>query len=799
MEESPRKSTSTDISRNHDATTSNRERYERRIFTAIYEYLPSILTFLLDRIQVYPRHPKQQRLSLQTQLATNPQSADCPSHVEMKPLPPSMSRKSLADMRSAALKEFANSSMDKDEPVLCEAGKTFAGKLPESTIPRHNQRMSLDHTLLSLGRNRGDSSSSLGSPITLKKTNISSPGSVSPKSKLPTSVGHATVTKAKAPVLQTELRANRHKQSHSVDSVSNPLAGSLTIKNKSRPSNEIITSGASHLEDLFYSPPDRKSKDTLTNDSTIPMLESSASLQAPKQCSSPLHSPTRSNLSFKTALKPMDHDFPGASTRLDTQKMEIRPRLSADRNVTGRGVSSPIRRRPNLQIVTEGLTKLGVDESGGTEREWASEVALTNFTPPTSVVSDTATTSSSIDNVVDRTSRSGLRLGQRKPLNETNATPKHIHDEQCVNPSPLRPDAMEFVPGRAFSPTPAYRSDCFTGSPPIPVSSGSTYTVDSSVAATIPLPAIAQSLYADIMTLPSPDLPQNWLPTMLPGLTAPYRYIPSGVPSHGIIDPSRVIGLQRADWRAKNPVPCDILSVDENTLQPAGYPGHTALEWREISLAIADYNRKQGASPIPTGVDARARFFQPGRAPAATAMPLRGGGSAAPAPARCLCGGPALHAPQHHASAPRCLHCGSSGHALSACTAPPLFSGTAPQHATLARYLRTAGWRARAGGAPTACAVCPARHAAEEVALVVERVVRALAAAGEDPPAFDWRGFWVADFSQCPVVWALRPVDQPGRLFVALNPVGNVAVRELVVAAGEALKATGHGEGVPGE
>jgi len=287
---------------------------------------------------------------------------------------------------------------------------------------------------------------------------------------------------------------------------------------------------------------------------------------------------------------------------------------------------------------------------------------------------------------------------------------------------------------------------------------------------------------------------------MPPGLTAPYRYIPSGVPSNGIIDPARVIGLQRADWRVKNPIPCDILSVDENTLQPSGYPGHTALEWREISLAIADYNRKQGASPIPTGVDARARFFQPGRGRAPPTTPLRGGGAdAPPAPPRCLCGGPDLHASAPQGSAPRCLHCGSGGHALAACTAPPLFGGGAPQHATLARYLRTAGWRARAGGAPPACRVCPARHAAEEVALVVERVVRALAAAGEDPPAFDWRGFWVADFSQCPVVWALRPVDRPARLFVALNPVGNVAVQELVVAAGEALKAAGRGEGVHGE
>jgi len=809
MEETPQKSTSTD-DRNRDVITAGSERHERQAFTTTYAYLLGILTYVLHRIHAFLCQPGQQRLSFQTHpAADSPDLADSPSTMQMKPSPSSMSRKSLADMRRAALCEFINSSMGEDDSAQVGDGRLLGSQLPQASTSRHGKRMSLDHTLLSQGRSRGDSSSSLGSPIAPKKTNIPSPGSGLPKSKLSTSPGQGTVTKARAPILQTELRAIRHKQTHSVDSASRPLGSGLTIKHKSRLSIEKTTSGVAHLEDLFYSPPGRKSKATPAG--ILHAAESSAFLQAPKQSSSPFHSPARSDVSFKTAVELMDVDVPGVCKSSDSQQNEIRPRLSSDQNVLDSRDSSSTRQRPSLQIITKGLEKLSVDENNEVERECANGVALTDFASPSSAVSE-MTTSSSIDIVVDRTSELGPPSVQHKPLSYAKATPKHLREEQPVNPSPLRADAVEFVPGQAFSPTPTYQIDYSVRSPQATVTAFAVNLPDTAVS----LPGIARPPYAGTTGSPSSSVSQNWLPSMPPGLTAPYRYIPSGVPSHGIIDPSRVVGLQRADWREKNPVPCDILSIDENTLQPTGYPGHTPLEWREISLAISDYKRRCTPPPIPLGVESRARFFQPGRrVTTPIAIPIRGGGSSSDTQADtvaeppCLCGNTSLHAPKPSAvpEPPRCLHCGSSAHTLTACPQPPLFAAGAPQHVTLARYLRTAHWRARVSAAAHpprsasspapaagddaaafACAVCPGRHAPEEVALVVERVVAALRRAGEHPPRFDWRAFWVADFSLCPVAWALRPVDCPARLFVALNPTGNVAVRELVVAAGEALR-----------
>lgn len=264
--------------------------------------------------------------------------------------------------------------------------------------------------------------------------------------------------------------------------------------------------------------------------------------------------------------------------------------------------------------------------------------------------------------------------------------------------------------------------------------------------------------------------------------------------------------MQRANWRERNPVQCEILSLDD-THQPAGYPGHTPLEWREISLAIADYNRKRNISPIPFGVDARARFFQPGKA----VPPVRGG-YAAPETQRmeipCLCGNEENHLLRFHRD--KCLHCGSPSHSVDKCENPPVFNSDTPQHVTLSKYLRTAHWKRKAVAvqinyrellttspflppnltAPFTCTICPERHSNDEVAQVIECIVAYLRGRGEEP-GFDWKGFWVGDFSQCPTIWALRPVGDPMKLYLALNPIGNVAIRELVVTAEEALKAGG--------
>jgi len=71
--------------------------------------------------------------------------------------------------------------------------------------------------------------------------------------------------------------------------------------------------------------------------------------------------------------------------------------------------------------------------------------------------------------------------------------------------------------------------------------------------------------------------------------------------------------------------------------------------------------------------------------------------------------------------------------------------------------------------------------------MAVECVATHLRAEGK-PVDFDWRGYWMVDFSQCPFMWGLRPVDDRGKMYLVFNPTGSVAVRELVLTAEEALK-----------
>jgi hypothetical protein len=176
----------------------------------------------------------------------------------------------------------------------------------------------------------------------------------------------------------------------------------------------------------------------------------------------------------------------------------------------------------------------------------------------------------------------------------------------------------------------------------------------------------------------------------------------------------------------------------------------------------------------------------------------------------CLCGNADNHAQYQGENTPQCLHCGSPSHSIEKCEKPPVFNSNIPQHVTLSKYLQTAHWKQKAVAvqinyrdllasspflppdwtAPFTCTICPERHSNDEVAQVIECIVAYLRARGEEPE-FDWKGFWVGDFSQCPTIWALRPVEDPTKLYLAFNPMGNVAIRELVVTAEEALKAGG--------
>jgi len=133
-----------------------------------------------------------------------------------------------------------------------------------------------------------------------------------------------------------------------------------------------------------------------------------------------------------------------------------------------------------------------------------------------------------------------------------------------------------------------------------------------------------------------------------------------------------------------------------------------------------------------------------------------------------------------------------------------LFALDVPQHLTLDRYLRTAHWHVKVSlayiesrallrtaqfdpAAPLTCVIAPDLHSEAEVARAVDCIVEHLRAEGKSLD-FDWRGYWMVDFSQCPFMWALRPVDDRGVMYLVFNPTGSVAVRELIVTAEEALK-----------
>ena len=322
------------------------------------------------------------------------------------------------------------------------------------------------------------------------------------------------------------------------------------------------------------------------------------------------------------------------------------------------------------------------------------------------------------------------------PLREASsfeATPS-TQDNTTPTANPLRGDAEEFIPGQPYPPSIGSPKGSFSESPATPPHDARMKARSTSHPAARP-------------QHPTHLFPSEWATISphqhpFPAIAGPCKYSPPKC------SPAS---------RKPSPPHCDVLELDPNTLQPVGYPGHTPLEWREMAQAIHDLNRKLNTDPIPLSSDSS-----------------------------------------------RCAHCGRASHALKDCRHPPLFALDVPQHLTLDRYLRTAHWNVKASlayiesrallwtapcdpAAPLTCLVAPDLHSEAEVARAVDCVVEHLRAERKSLD-FDWRGYWMVDFSQCPFMWALRPVDDRGVMYLVFNPTGSVAVRELIVTAEEALK-----------
>lgn len=629
------------------------------------------------------------------------------------------------------------------------------------------------------------------------------------------------MTRARAPVLQTELRANRYKQNHSSEptSPSKPTAGKQTVRHKIRASVDKSTNGASHLEDLFSAAPDRKTKITFIRVPEPPKTGNSKLLDTTNQTLA--SSPARSESSVKTVVELIDLDFDAVPPAKDLAGTDVWQPVSINQHSDIAKENSPIAKRPTLHILTGALTATNTIDTGKSASECAQEVteeSIEKLVSPASVVSEATTADSSIYIITERAEPKVREQEWHQPSKDFGVDPVPSCEESPAQQSPLRADAQEFVPGQTFSPTAESYSNASTGSPLTVITNASTELLQAEDSASMPMHHQLEGVRSCLdgsSTAPSPVLYRRPMYTLPIGMTSPYRYVPTGVPYDGVIDPTRVAGINRTNWRERNPVPCEILSLNENTLQPAGYPGHTPLEWREISLAIADYNSRRNISPIPFGVDARARFFQPGK----PAVHVRGGSAddvAKQMEIPCLCRNKEAHIHQKRMlnafteveNMPRCIHCGSRSHTIDKCEEPPLFHSNTPQHVTLQTYLHTSHWKRKHVSthinyrdlldsspflppnltAPFTCNICPERHSNDEVAQVIESIVAHIGANGEEP-SFNWKEFWVADFSQCPTVWALRPIDAPTKLFIALNPLGNIAIQELVDTAGEALRA----------
>lgn len=249
------------------------------------------------------------------------------------------------------------------------------------------------------------------------------------------------MTKARAPVLQTELRANRYKQNHSSEQTSKTLPS----KRKNRPSTQKITNGASHLEDLFYSPPDRKTKVTLIHVPPLPKANSGP-LETAKPATS--SSPARSDSSFTTALEPVEFEVEAVAHAKDPAGSDVWQHVSVARHAITAGDSSPTPKGRSLRILTNDFANLSTQENCKHTETQGPEKLLS----PTSEVSEASTTASSIEVIVDCVIVPNQDRPQ--PSVQSDTTPDARRGEvEPAHSSPLRAEAQEFVPGQAFSPS----------------------------------------------------------------------------------------------------------------------------------------------------------------------------------------------------------------------------------------------------------------------------------------------------------------------------------------------------------
>jgi hypothetical protein len=453
----------------------------------------------------------------------------------------------------------------------------------------------------------------------------------------------------------------------------------------------------------------------------------------------------------------------------EADKILYQPKKGSDRiDTITKTVENLVAKHPILLASDEDLVTNTADEIN-------SDTVDDVVSPILEAAFDTGTTTSSPEITVERRRPLRLSAGKQARVPTVEAVKAEHNTTPRIASSSLRGNAEEFIPGQAYSPSIGSPEESFSKSSSTPL-----YDVRMDARSTSHPAALQMTGARPQHPVPSPRViqlfPSKWATRSprqhpFPAIAGPYKYSrPKSSPAS----------------RERSPPRCDVLELDPNTLQPVGYPGHTALEWREMAQAIHDLNRKLNTDPIPLGIEARTRFHQPGKSASKRAGDMAYEGGAGD-----------LSGESSH-----CAHCGKDSHDLEDCPHPPLFAPSVRQHLTLDRYLRTAHWNRKTSrayiesqlqaapfdlAAPLACVIAPDSHSEEEVARAVDCVAEYLRAE-EKSLDFDWKGYWMVDFSQCPFMWALRPVDDGGVLYLVFNPTGSVVVRELVVTAEEALK-----------
>lgn len=669
----------------------------------------------------------------------------------------SKAHKSLVDLRSSTLRNLLDASKVESPIEPFPPGHT-----PKNGLPRLSKPSSIDISPLAGVRSRAELANT-GSSSPKKKTPLPLHEASSFKAKPSTpntaetdpsfATQYHTISVAKTPVLHTEIKANGYKQCQEAGDSDKTLACTQTKQFGKAKNGASVGKNAfiiPDLEDLVYKPSKRKAKVNF------------------------LDGPCHSSTNHPNEDKSLKQTTSLSDCLKSTQKLLA---LGVSNTITN-SVEKPVAKCPTLLPSDEGLITTTTDEIN---KDAVEDV----ISPISEAAIDAGTTTSSAEIAIERTQSLRLPAGKQTLVQIVEAVKLEHNTKPRIAVSLLRGDAQEFIPGQAYSPSIGSPEGSFSESPLKPP-----YNARMNVRSTTHPAALQMAGARPQRPVPSPSVTHP-LPHLHPfhGIAGPYKYSPQKsspvISSNGDQPTSRESTLPR----------CDVLELDPNTLQPVNYPGHTPLEWREMAQAIRDLNRKVITNPIPFGIEARARFHQPGKYTS-----WRGGDMASESDELSICSNRSSN----------CGHCGSTSHALERCPHPPLFSSGIRQHLTLNRYLHTAHWKRKSSQAyiesrvllragpfdmpdpatPLACVIASEPHSEAEVTRAVDCIVEYLRAEGKSLD-FDWRGYWMADFSQCPFMWALRPVDDRGLMYLVFNPTGSMVMRELIVTAEEALKGMG--------